>query len=90
MEYRLVEAKYVRDFVVWVRFSDGAEGEIDFAPELHGPIFEPLRDVAAFKRFRIHPELRTLVWDNGADFAPEFLHDKVKGERVNTRPTGHT
>ena len=90
MEYRLVDAKYVRDFVVWVSFSDGVKGEIDLKPELYGPIFEPLLDVAVFKRFRINPELHTLVWENGADFAPEFLHDKVREERLTTRSTGHT
>jgi hypothetical protein len=46
--------------------------------ELTGPIFEPLRDVEAFKRFRLHPELRTLVWSNGADLAPEFLREKLR------------
>jgi len=88
MEYRLVEAKYVRDFVVWVRFSDGAEGEVDLLPELSGPVFEPLRDIGTFKRFRLHPELHTLVWENGADLAPEFLHDKVKPDRRPARQTG--
>ena len=88
MDYRLLDAKYIRDFVVWLRFSDGAEGEIDLWPELSGPVFDPLRDVGAFKRFRLHPELHTLVWENGADLAPEFLHDKVKKDRQPTRQTG--
>ena len=78
MNYRLVEARYIRDFVIWVKFSDGVEGEIDLASELYGPMFEPLRDVALFRKFILHPELHTLVWENGADFAPEFLHDRVQ------------
>jgi hypothetical protein len=41
-------------------------------------VFEPLRDPEVFKRFRVDPEFRTLVWPNGADFAPEFLHRKVR------------
>lgn len=40
--------------------------------------FEPLRDVAYFKKFTVDLELKTLVWPNGADFAPEFLHDAVR------------
>jgi hypothetical protein len=39
---------------------------------------EPLKDVAFFKQFSIHPEFHTLVWPNGADFAPEFLHESVQ------------
>ena len=38
---------------------------------------EPLANVEVFKQFSIHAEFHTLVWPNGADFAPEFLHDNV-------------
>jgi hypothetical protein len=74
---RVTEAAWVRDHVLHLRFSDGVEGEIDLRDELEGPIFEPLRDVKTFKDFRVHPELHTVVWPNGADFAPEFLHSRV-------------
>ena len=78
MDYQIVEARYVAEHVVWLRFRDGTAGEIDLKPVLEGPIFEPLRDLETFKRFQIHPEFRTLVWENGADIAPEFLHDNVR------------
>jgi hypothetical protein len=78
MDYHVVDARYVADHVIWVRFRDGSEGEIDLGPELVGPVFEPLRDPEVFKGFRVDPEFRTLVWPNGADFAPEFLHRKVR------------
>ena len=75
---RLLEARYVRDFVVWLRFSDGTQGEVDLAGELDGPVFEPLRDPAYFRQFVLHPELHTLVWPNGADLAPEFLYERIR------------
>ncbi|NIM50392.1 MAG: DUF2442 domain-containing protein [Gemmatimonadales bacterium] len=78
MDYHVLEAKHVRDYVVWLRFRDGTAGEIDLGRELWGPVFEPLRDPEYFKTFTIHPEFHTLVWPNGADFAPEFLHDAVR------------
>ena len=74
---RLVEARYVRDYVIWLRFSDGLAGEVDLRDELDGPVFEPLRDIDFFQSVRLHPELHTIVWPNGADFAPEFLHERV-------------
>lgn len=67
------DAKYIRDHVIWIRFSDGAEGEIDLSSELEGPVFEPLKNIEFFKRFKI--SCHTLSWENGADFAPEFLKE---------------
>ena len=78
MPFDVIEARSVGGFVLWLRFRDGTAGEIDLASELHGPVFEPLRDPAVFAEFRIHPEFHTIVWPNGADFAPEFLHDHVR------------
>jgi hypothetical protein len=75
---RLLEARYVRDFVLWLRFSDGSSGEVDLAGGLDGPIFEPLRDTRYFRSFVLHPELHTVVWPNGADLAPEFLYDRIR------------
>jgi hypothetical protein len=44
---------------------------VDLQHELHGEIFAPLREVERFKRFRVGDW--SVEWDNGADFAPEFL-----------------
>lgn len=75
---RVITAKAIRDYVVWVRFDDGTEGEVDLSHELDGPVFEPLRDPAFFARLQVHPELHTVVWPNGADLAPEFLYQQVR------------
>lgn len=75
---RITAVRYLRDHTLWLRFSDGAEGDVDLASELHGPMFEPLRDKHLFAQLRLHPELRTVVWPNGADLAPEFLRKRVK------------
>ena len=75
---RVTEVRHVRDYILWLRFSDGVEGEVDLADELDGPVFEPLRQPAMFRSFQLHPDLHTVTWSNGADFAPEFLHERVR------------
>ena len=72
------EARYLQDYVIWLRFNDGAEGEIDLQSELDGEVFSPLRDKRRFRQFRVDPELETIVWENGADLAPEFLYENMK------------
>ena len=72
------EAKYLHDYVIWLRFNDGAEGVVDLKEELYGEVFEPLKDIDRFRSFRVDPDIETVVWDSGADLAPEFLYDKMK------------
>ncbi len=76
MFIHVVEANYVRDYTLWLRFNDGTCGEVDLSEELTGPIFMPLRDVELFKRFII--ACHTVAWENGADFAPEYLRGHIR------------
>jgi hypothetical protein len=62
-------------YALKVAFSDGASKVIDLASELHGEVFEPLRDRDYFARVRVNEETGTIEWPNGADFAPEFLYE---------------
>lgn len=71
------KAKYLRDYVIFLRFNDGAEGEVDLRDELDGEVFEPLKVIRDFRSFEVHPVLKTIVWSNGADMAPEFLYEKM-------------
>jgi hypothetical protein len=73
----VVEVRYVRDYVLWLRFQDGTSGEVDIQPSFKGPVFEPLRDMTYFKQVRLDPEIGTIVWPNGADVAPETLYDRL-------------
>ena len=73
-------ARYIKDYVVWIRFSDGVEGQVDLGHELGGEIFQPLKKLEYFKKFKLDDDLATLTWPNGADFAPEFLYDLVRSK----------
>jgi hypothetical protein len=74
----VVAVRHVRDHVVWLRFEDGTEGEVDLRSSLRGPVFEPLKDVEYFKQVRVDPELGTITWPNGADIAPETLYNRTR------------
>lgn len=78
MILHVVDVKYARDYIIWVRFNDGIDGEVDLSAELDGEVFGPLKDKKLFKTIKVDPLLGTVVWDNGADLAPEFLYDNLK------------
>ena len=56
-----------------LRFNSGEAGEVDLSAEIDGEVFEALHDPAVFATASQHPVMRTAVWANGADLAPEFL-----------------
>jgi len=78
MILHIEEAKYLYDYLIWVRLNNGAEGIVDLKNELYGEVFEPLKNIEIFKSFVLDPSLGTIVWKNGADFAPEFIYEKIK------------
>ena len=75
---KIVEARYVQDYTVYIRFADDVEGYVDLQNELYGPMFEPLKKIEFFKQLFIHPEFCTLCWPNGTDIAPEFLYEHIR------------
>jgi hypothetical protein len=64
------------DFTLRIEFSDGSVRDVDLSEELHGEVFEPLKDPDLFAQVRVNPDTGTIEWPNGADLAPEFLHEK--------------
>ncbi len=71
------KAKYISGFTLWLSFDDGTEGNVDLAESLWGPVFEPLKDIDKFQQVSLSESLHTITWPNDADFAPEFLKDKL-------------
>ncbi|KHE92182.1 MAG: DUF2442 domain-containing protein [Candidatus Scalindua rubra] len=76
MFLHVTDAKYIKDYTIWVEFNDMTSGNVDLSSELDDGVFKPLQDVDYFKNFKIRGH--TLSWDSGADFAPEFLHEKAR------------
>jgi hypothetical protein len=72
---KVISAKHIKDFVIHFKFNNGIEKDIDLKEELWGEVFEPLNDVTFFKKFTLNSW--TIEWENGADFAPEFLLEKA-------------
>lgn len=75
-------AEYIGGHVVHLWFNDGTDGQVNFEDVLTGPIFQPLKEISLFKRFRL--EGGTLAWENGADFAPEYLHELMHAQSPAT------
>lgn len=71
----VVGVAVTRPHVMRLLFDDGVIRDVQFSPSAdHGPMVLPLNDPDYFARVTVDPELRTVVWPNGLDLAPEVLH----------------
>ncbi len=82
MPFWVIKAELRENYTIYIEFNDGLCGVIDFQNKLktdHRDIIRELIDKDKFKAIKI--ERHTLCWDNGVDFAPEYLHDQIKTEK---------
>lgn len=71
--HRVVDVDYLGGHKLHLWFSDGAEGNVDFAPLLADPVYSALSNERDFTAFGL--EHGTLVWSKEIDIAPETLYD---------------
>ncbi|MDR1834823.1 MAG: DUF2442 domain-containing protein [Fusobacteriaceae bacterium] len=75
----VVNVSRQKDYKVLVKFNDGKSGVIDFKEILehdHRNIIRELLNLNMFKTVKIQYD--TLTWDNGVDFAPEYLYEVMR------------
>jgi hypothetical protein len=78
MYFEIVEATYIKDYLISLTFKDGKRGVVDLS-EYSGKedVFKPFSDLSFFRDFAI--EYGTLVWSKGdLDIAPETLYQKAQ------------
>ena len=66
-------ARYIDGYKIAIDFSNDTRKTVDLKNRLYGEVFEPLKDLEKFKRFKVSDW--TIEWENGADYAPEYLYE---------------
>lgn len=76
MFLEVTRAEYLEGYKLRLYFNNGEVLDVDLYASLKGEVFTPLKDVEYFKHFSI--KFNTIEWENGADFAPEYLYQLGK------------
>lgn len=65
-------------------FEDGLHAVVamDQIVQQYRGIFAPLLDEAYFQQVKVHPELGTIFWPNGADICPDVLYSAASGKPI--------
>ena len=69
----VIKAEYIDGFRLLLLFNNGERRIVDLSNSLNGSVYTPLKNIEYFKRFSI--KFNTVEWENGADFAPEYLYE---------------
>ena len=72
MFIEVIKAEYLEDYRLLLSFNNGERRIVDLSNSLKGSVYTPLKDISYFKNFSI--KFNTVEWENGADFAPEYLY----------------
>ncbi len=82
---RILNAIYIKDYIIDLLFDDGKYVQVDFFPELHSnPVCAQFLDLQLFQAFNI--ENGNIVWGNNWDmiFTPESLYHYQPGQKLST------
>jgi Protein of unknown function (DUF2442) len=77
---RIVEARALDAFRLYVKFSDGAEGEVDLSALAGKGVFAAWNEPAFFGRVRIGSSGRSLDWGEQIDISADSLYLNLTGK----------
>jgi uncharacterized protein YkvS len=80
----IINATIIAPYKVRVEFNDGLSGVVDFQKILtndNRPVVRELLNINKFNSCKIEND--TLCRENGVDFAPEYLYEKIKANTTN-------
>lgn len=78
----IIEVKPLNGYKVWLKFSDGTEGEADLSHLAGKGVFSKWDDPAFFNSVRVDPESHTICWPEDIDLCPDVLYSKVTGKTI--------
>ena len=73
----VTDAHYVKNYQVALSFSNGEHALVDLEDDIFSDNrrpFQKLRDVSYFQTVSYDPDCVSICWDNGVDFAPDYLY----------------
>ena len=81
IEVRPTAVEPRQGFRIWLRYSDGAEGEIDLSHLVGRGVFKAWDDPAHFKGVRL-TEYDAIAWDDDLELCPDALYMKLTGKSL--------
>ncbi len=79
---RIIEVRPSDGYRIWLRFSDGAEGEVDLSDLAGRGVFAPWAEPNVFKAVRVEKG-GGIEWPGEIDMCPDALYLRLTGKAVD-------
>lgn len=74
-----IEVKAISNYIIWVKFSDQTEGQVDLSYLITKPIFKAWQNSDFFNKVYIDKETNAIAWDENIELCPDNIYLKLKG-----------
>lgn len=83
----IVACKARPNYVLWIRFDDGLEGEVNLSDLVGDGVFKSWESKKFFESVKVSPESKTVCWGEDIDLDPYVLrNDIIKKMRKLRKP----
>ena len=81
---RIIQVRYLGDYLLELAFTTGETGLIDFSQDVQrfNGVLAVLRDKNFFAQAQVDPESGTLVWPGDLDLDPDVLYARATGANL--------
>jgi Protein of unknown function (DUF2442) len=77
---RPVEVKPLKRFRIWLRYDDGAQGEVDLADLAGKGVFRAWSEPGGFESVRVSDH-GSIAWSDDLELCPDALYMQLTGKK---------
>lgn len=76
---RPIEVRPRSNYRLWLRYDDGAEGEVDLSGLVGRGVFQVWKDAAVFQAVQLGP-YGEITWGEDLDLCPDAMYMRLTGK----------
>lgn len=74
---KIIACKAKANYILWIRFDDGVEGEVDLSNLVGQGVFKAWESIGFWESVRVDPESETVAWGDEIDLDPYVLKQEI-------------
>jgi hypothetical protein len=75
---KLIQVKAVDQYLIWLKYDDNTEGQVDLTHLKDKPVFKKWENSEFFNKVYIDAETQAVAWDENIELCPDSLYLKIK------------